>query len=153
MAGEIKVTSEEKGRLLVGRAPNGETIVEVRRGEDGTTLHTKNGSWGYRNGTVTDAAGQTVAVVHRKLGGRHIELLGGERIKVSTLRLGGHGCRFGALADAKAPFFMPGRYITIELSDELLARPDRELLIATFTSVAAGIISTAIAIAAAGTTG
>ena len=150
---ELKVTSEDKGRLVVGRAPNGDTVVEVRRGADGTTLQTKNAAWRVHEGEVFDAASTKVALIHRNLTGREIELLGGERIKVGR-RLGpGHGCRFGDLADAKAPFLMPQRYFTLRLSDALLARQDRELLIGLFTSIADGTISAAIAASASGTTG
>jgi hypothetical protein len=159
VAAELKVTSEDKGRLLIGRAPNGDTVVEIRRDNGAAALQTKNAAWRMEKAeggsVVLDAAGATVARVRRRMvSGREIELAGGEQIRMSTMRLGiGHGCRFGDLADAKAPFLMPQRYFTLKLSDELLARPDRELLIAVFTSIADTAISTAIQTSAQGTTG
>jgi hypothetical protein len=151
---ELKVTYAKKGKPTVGRAPNGDTVVEVRRDLEGTVLQTKNQAWrivrGDEGTAVLDAAGATVASVrHRRFQGEDIALAGGEVIELRGNRLQvGHGCRFGDLAAAKAPFLAPQRYFTLTLSDALLAREDRELLIALMTCLAESHISISISVSA-----
>jgi hypothetical protein len=143
----------EKDGAVVGRAPNGDTVVEVRGGEGGPVLQTKNAAWQVRKGdggwAVVDTTEAVAATIRRRMiTGREIVLPDGETIKQGS-RVGmGHGCRFGTLAAAKAPFVRPDRYFTLELSDELLARQDRELLIAVFTYLANSHIQAAIQVSA-----
>jgi hypothetical protein len=57
-----------------------------------------------------------------------------------------HGlkCRIGDLATARAPWLFPQRYVELRLTDELLAREDRELIVAVGAYFADQAISAAI---------
>jgi hypothetical protein len=148
---ELKVTHEN--RTVVGRAPNGDTVVELQQAVGGTVLQTKNAAWQVRKAdggwaVMTPESAQAALIRRHMLKGREVVLPDGETIRRGA-RVGvGYGCRFGDLASAKAPFLRPDRYFTLELSDALLARPDRELLIGVFTYLANSHIQAAIAAAA-----
>jgi hypothetical protein len=125
-------------------------------GDDLLALATANGTWRIQKRTadetgkynsVLDAGGQEVARLDRRVvRNTLINLPGGESIPVTKGRfmLFGHGSRMANLATSRAPFLMPGRYFTMNLSSELLARPDRELLVVLGAYLASIAISASI---------
>jgi hypothetical protein len=156
---ELKVKSYDKDTRIVATAPNGDTVVEIRRGAaaDGALARyqTKSNAWrvesaGKHTSAVRDASGATVAVIHHgRLGANDVELPSGENIKCDEPKLRmGYRYRFGELARAKAPFVAPQRHITLTVTDALLAREDRELLLAIATGLCESAISLAISVRA-----
>jgi hypothetical protein len=116
---------------------------------------TANGTWHVQRradhgdgkyNDVLDRSGHSVARIERHGLRTSIVLTSGEQIPVTSgnLTLFGHGCRVGRLAKARAPFLRPGRYFKLKLSDELLARPDRELLVVLAAHLAEGRITASI---------
>jgi hypothetical protein len=95
---------------------------------------------------VLDSGGRQVARLEQHVIRRtQIVLPNGESIPVTKGRLMfSHGSRIGDLGVARAPFLFPQRYVKMTLSDELLARPDRELLVVVSAYLAESIISTSI---------
>jgi hypothetical protein len=125
-------------------------------GDDLLALTTANGTWRIQKRTsdesgkhnrVLDGGGQEVARLDRRVvRSTLINLPGGEAIPVTKGRfmLFAHGSRMGSLAVSQTPFLMPGRYFTMKLTDELLARPDRELLLVLGAYIASIAISASI---------
>jgi hypothetical protein len=125
-------------------------------GADPLVCATAGGSWRIRQrasdesgkyNLVLDADGRTIARIDRHLM-RHTQVVlpGGEAIAVTSgrFRLFSYGSRIGNLAVARAPYLFPQRYFTMKLSDELLSRPDREVLVVVGAYLASNAITAAI---------
>jgi hypothetical protein len=131
-----------RDRRFTALNSSGETVFDgAADGADPLVCTTSRGTWriGQRASDesgkynlVLDADGRTIARVERHLV-RHtqIVLTGGEAIPVTKGRfmLFSHGSRIGNLAVARAPYLFPQRYFTMKLRDELLSRPDCEVLV------------------------
>ncbi|HWB65622.1 MAG TPA: hypothetical protein VG708_02170 [Mycobacteriales bacterium] len=141
---------------LVAEDPSGAMVFSGTPGARGApevmVIETAAGSWRIqrradRVNQVLDRAGQPVATLRRRLfRSTLIELPDGETIPVSSgqFRIFQMGCRIGRLATARAPFLRPGRYFKLTLRDELLKRPDRQLIVALGSYLAESSINSQI---------
>lgn len=151
----LKVRWRDKRFVAVNSS--GEAVFDgAADGTDPLVCATAGGTWRIQQRTsdesgkynlVLDANGREVARIDRHLV-RHTNLVlpGGEAIPVTKgrLMLFCHGSKIGNLAVAQAPYLFPQRHFTMKLSDELLPRPDREVIVVVGAYLASNAISAAI---------
>jgi hypothetical protein len=126
--------------------PNAPALVQATAGGQWTIARSVSGS-----APVYDAAGVPVAEIRRGGFARTTIVTGdGTEIVVGNERLKPwFGAKFAGFGSARAPFLIrQKRSFKLKLSDELLARPDCEMLVAVFAFVARAKISSQIASAA-----
>jgi hypothetical protein len=155
MSSPLKIRWRDKRFTAVNSS--GEVVFDgTADGPDPLVCATASGSWRIQQRTsdengkynpVLDAAGRLVARVDRHLV-RHTQILlpGGAPIPVTKGRfmLFGHGSRIGDLAVARSPYLFPQRFFTLKLTDELLSRPDRDLIVVVGGYLASNVITSAI---------
>jgi hypothetical protein len=151
----LKVAVTEKGAVITATDHSGAVVVEGLRGKRAApasaVLTTAAQTWTISANVdhvrqVQDAAGVVVAEI-RGGGWRHDTIVTGDGSEIPSKSRGakpGYGASFGSLASARAPWLTPKRPFKLTLSDELLARPDCEMLVAVFAHVAHQKIVSAI---------
>lgn len=144
----LKVAVSEKGTVMTATDADGQVVLEGVRGaraEPASAVQaTAGGAWTIskrnddRVAQVQDAAGVVVAEI-RGGGWRGLVIVTGDGTEIPAKEARfkpWHGASFGSLASARAPWVMPQRSFKLSLNDELLARPDCEMLVAVFAHVA-----------------
>jgi hypothetical protein len=157
----LKVMLREHATQMTATDPGGAIVLEGVRaliaapGTAAAVQTTAAGQWTIGrsvggNAPVFDAAGVPVAEIRTTRRGHHTIATGdGTEIDVGNERFKPwFGVRFAAFGRARAPIVRQSRSFKLWLSDEFLARPDHEMLVAVFAYVARSKIAGQIARAA-----
>ena len=154
----LKVVMKERGTQMMATDPGGAIVLEGVRaliagpGMAAAVQTTAAGQWTIGRSVggsapVFDEAGVPVAEIRTTGRGHHTIATGdGTEIDVGNDRFKPwFGVRFAGFGRARAPIVRQSRSFKLWLSDEFLARPDHEMLIAVFAYVARAKIAGQIA--------
>lgn len=146
----LKVVVSKRGSIMTATDPAGNVVLDGVRGKRAKPLAavqtTAANRWTIEHRSkgsapVYDSAGVAVAEIRRIGMFRNDVIVTGDGSEIEVAKRT-RSISFGSLATAKPALLRSGSTFELAVSDELLARPDREMLIAVFTHVARQKIDT-----------
>lgn len=148
--GLLTVAEKDSGTVVVdgAYAAAGSADSFVARSASDVWRVQRRGADGAR--AVLDGSGRQVATLRReRFRATVLSLRSGEQIRVARSKLPfAARCSIGDLANVRAPFAFPQRGYTMTLTADLLARRDRELIVAIGAYVAESLVTGQLAASA-----